>query len=58
MLIKFALQKYYPITAQIPLKCHFEGKCTPVFSITLEFMHEQNKILLKKICFDDAEIPI
>ena len=26
--------------AQIPLKSYFEGKCTPVFSVTLEFLYE------------------
>ena len=29
-----------------------------IFSVILEFLHEQSKILVKKFCFAHAEIPI
>ena len=55
---ELGVAEYYPVDTQIPLKSPFEGKFTPVFNITLEFLHEQSKILLKKFCFAHAKIPL
>ena len=41
---------------QIALESHFEGNCTSIFNVILEFQHEQGKILLKKRCFSHEEI--
>ena len=41
---------------QIALESHFEGNCTSIFNVILEFQHEQGKILLKKRCFSHEKI--
>ena len=46
---------------QIPLiVSHFKGKCTPVFSVTLEFLHGKAKYYSRNFAlqsFAHAEIP-